>query len=111
MDKHIKQTEAVQRQSAHFMKICWERTPGTVPNLLRIRLAILQDWRKIAHLTLFHKAVHGESALEFPIKLHQKAQSPTTIVSQWQIHWIDTKNWHLQKFFLLQDNKGMEFIA
>ena len=34
MDKHIKQTEAVQRQSAHFMKICWERTPGTVTNLL-----------------------------------------------------------------------------
>ena len=82
MDKHIKQTEAVQRQSTHFMTICWERTPGTVPNLLRIRLAILQDRRKIAHLTLFHKAVHGESALEFPIKLHQKAQSPTTIVSQ-----------------------------
>ena len=66
MDKHIKQIEAVQRRSAHFMKSCWERTPGTVTNLLGYRLAILQVRRKIARLTLFHKAIHGESALEFP---------------------------------------------
>ena len=45
------------------------------------------------------------------VKLHQKAQSPTTIVWQWQIHRIETKNWGLQRLFLLQDNKGMEFIA
>ena len=45
------------------------------------------------------------------VKLHQKAQSLTTIVWQWQIHRIETKNWGLQKLFLLQDNKGMEFIA
>ena len=45
------------------------------------------------------------------VKLHQKAQSPTTIVWQWQIHRIETKNWGLQRLFLLQDNKGMEFIC
>ena len=66
MDNHIKQIEAVQQRSALFMKSCWERTPGTVTNFLGYRFAILQDQRKIACLTLFHKAIHGESALGFP---------------------------------------------
>ena len=67
MDKHIQQIEAVQRGSARFVKSCWERTPGTVTNLLRdLDWPPLQDRRKIARLTLFHKAIHGESALEFP---------------------------------------------
>ena len=34
MDKHIRQIEAVQQRSARFVKTFWERTPGTVTNLL-----------------------------------------------------------------------------
>ena len=66
MDKHIKQIEAVQWRSARFVKSCWERTPGTVTNLRSdLDWPSLQYRRKIARITLFHKAVHGESALEF----------------------------------------------
>lgn len=47
MDKHIKQIEAVQQQSAHFVKNCWKQTPGTVSNLLNdLDWLSLQDWRK-----------------------------------------------------------------
>ena len=77
MDKHIKQMEAVQRRyrSARFVKNCWKRTPGTVTNLLNdLDWPSLQDRRKIARLTLFHKAIHGESGLEIPsyVKRHNR---------------------------------------
>jgi len=65
MEKHIKQLEAVQRRSARFVKSCWARTPGTVTNLLNdLDCPPLQVRRKIARLTLFHKAIQGESAIE-----------------------------------------------
>lgn len=67
MDKHIKQIEAVQRRSVPFIKSRWEITPGTVTNLLNdLDWPTLQHQRKIARHTLFHKAIHGKSALEFP---------------------------------------------
>jgi len=65
MDKHIKQLEAVQQRSAHFVKNCWARTPGTVTNLLNdLDRPPLQVRRKIARLTLFHEAIQSESAIE-----------------------------------------------
>ena len=49
------------------VKNCWERTSGTVLNLLSdLDCPSLQDRSKIAPLTLFHEVIHGESALEFP---------------------------------------------
>ena len=67
MDKHIKQLEAVQRRFARFVKNCWARTPGTVTNLLNdLDWPPLQVRRKIVRLTLFHKAIQGESAIELP---------------------------------------------
>ena len=60
MDNHIKQIEAVQRRSARLVKSCWERTPGTFSYLLSdLDWPSLQDRRNIAHLTLFHKAIHA----------------------------------------------------
>ena len=67
MDKHIKQIEAVQRRSARFVKNCWQRTPGTVTNLLNdLDWPSLQSRRKVARLSMLHKTIHGESALEIP---------------------------------------------
>ena len=61
MDKHLRQKEAVQRPAIGTIrkKNCWERTPATVTNLLNdLDWPPLQDRRKIAGLTLFHKVVH-----------------------------------------------------
>ena len=67
MDKHVKQIEAVQRRSARFVKNCWQRTPETVTNLLNdLDWPSLQSRRKVARLTLLHKPIHAESALEIP---------------------------------------------
>ena len=67
MNRHAKQIEAVQWRSARFVKNCWEQTPGTITNLLNdLDWPPLRERRKVAQLTLFHKAVHGESTLEFP---------------------------------------------
>ena len=65
MDKYVKQIEAVQRRSARFVKNCWQRTPETDTNLLNdLDWPSLQSRRKVAHLTMFHKTIHSESALE-----------------------------------------------
>ena len=61
MDKHLRQKEAVQRPAFGTIrkKNCWERTPATVTNLLNdLDWPPLQDRRKIARLTLFHKVIH-----------------------------------------------------
>lgn len=53
IDKHIKQVEDVQRRAARFVKNCWQRTPGTVSNLLNdLEWPSLQNRRKSARLTL-----------------------------------------------------------
>ena len=46
------------------MKNCWQRTPGTVTNLLDDLKKSRR--RKVACLTMLHKTIHGESALEIP---------------------------------------------
>ena len=57
----MKLIEAVQRQATKF----WQQAPGTVTNLLNdLDWPTLQNRRKSARLTLLHKAMHGESALE-----------------------------------------------
>ena len=71
--KHIKQIEDVQRRAARFVKNCWQRTPGTVSNLLNdLDWPSLQNRRKSARLTLLHKAIHGESALEIPCYIKRR---------------------------------------
>lgn len=73
LDKHIQQIEAVQRRSARFVKNCWERTPGTVTNLLNnLDWPPLQERRKTARLTLLHKAIHGESLMEIPSYIQRR---------------------------------------
>ena len=53
-----------------------ELSPGWPP---------LQKRRKIARLTLLHKSIHGESALEMPSYI-KKAQLSTTILPQRQVN-------------------------
>ena len=82
MDKHIKEIEAVERRSARFVKNCWQRTPETVLNLLNdLDWPSLQSRKKVAPLTMLHKTVHGESALEIPsyIKRHNLSRSTTIL--------------------------------
>ena len=55
-DKHMKQIEDVQRRAARFVKNCWQRTPGTVSNLLNdLDWPSLQNRRKSVRLTLLHR--------------------------------------------------------
>jgi len=55
------------------VKNCWQRTPGTVSNLLNdLEWPSLQNRRKSAHLTLLHKAIHGESGLEIPCYIKRR---------------------------------------
>lgn len=87
MDKHVKQIEAVQRRSVRFIESLWEITPGTVTNLLNdLDWPTLQHRRKIARHTLFHKAIHGESALEF------QATSKSTITHYDPLTMTDSSN-------------------
>lgn len=71
-DKHVNQIEAVQR-SSHFVKICRERKPGTVSNLLNdLDWPPLQKRRKSARLTMFYKILHGEVLMELPNYIKRK---------------------------------------
>ena len=73
IDKHIKQIEDVQRRAARFVKNCWQRTPGTVSNLLNdLEWPSLQNRRESARLRLLHKAIHSESALEIPCYIKRR---------------------------------------
>ena len=68
LKKHVKQIEGVQRRAARFVKNCYTREPGTVTNLLNeLNWIPLKVRRTISRLTLFHKAIHGDRGLAFPI--------------------------------------------
>ena len=71
MDKHISGIEAVRQWSAQFVKDCREWTPATVTNFFNDL-----DWPPLQHQIIRERIP----------KLHQKAQSPTMILSKWQIH-------------------------
>ena len=92
MDKHIKQIEAVQRRSERFEKNCRQLTPETVTNLLNdLDWSSIQSRRKVARVTMLHKTIHGESALEIPsyIERHNLCQ---------------LRSYHKDKFFELKPN-------
>ena len=85
MDKHIKQIEAVQRRPAWFVKSCWEWAPRTVTNLLSdLDWPPLWDQRKIACLTLFHKATHGEAVFYSP-KVNRHSWTWATCLSYFSV--------------------------
>ena len=89
--KHIKQIEAVQRRSARFVKNCWDRTPGTVTNLLNdLDWPFLLNRRQTARLTLFHKIIHNEVDIDLPDYIVKKNRS--------------LRHYHQNKFIELQSN-------
>ena len=89
--KHIKQIEAVQRRSARFVKNCWDRTPGTVTNLLNdLDWPFLLNRRQTARLTLFHKIIHDEVDIDLPDYIVKKNRS--------------LRHYHQNKFIELQSN-------
>ena len=90
-EKQIKQIEAVQRRSARFVRNCWKREPGIVTNMLNdLDLLSLQTRRKQARLMMFHKAIHGESEMEFPNYIKRK---------NWQL-----RSYHKDKFIEMKSN-------
>ena len=90
--QHIKQIEDVQRRAARFVKSRYQRTPGTVSNLLNdLDWPSLQNRRKSARLTLLHKAIHSESALEIPCYIKRRN--------------CQLRSFHKDKFIELTPNK------
>ena len=82
---------AVQRRSARFVKNCWDRTPGTVTNLLNdLDWPSLQNRRQTARLTLFHKITHDEVDIDLPDYIVKKNRS--------------LRHYHQNKFIELQSN-------
>ena len=114
MNKHVKEIEAIQRRSAQFVKNCWQRTPETVTNLLNdLDWPSLQSRRKVARLTMLHKRIHGESALEIPSYIKRR-------------NFCQLRSYHKYKFIEVKPNtepyrnsfycrnwniKGMELIC
>jgi hypothetical protein len=67
LQKHIQQIEMVQRRAARFIKSNYSRDPGTVTTLLeQLELPPLSTRRKIACITLLHKAIHEKVAIPIP---------------------------------------------
>ncbi|XP_071152259.1 uncharacterized protein [Mytilus edulis] len=67
LQKHIYQIEMVQRRAARFIKSNYSREPGTVTTLLEeLNLTPLEIRRKVARITLFHKAIHERVAIPIP---------------------------------------------
>ena len=67
LQKHIQQIEMVQRRAACFIKSNYSRDPGTVTTLLeQLELPPLSTRRKIARITLLHKAIHEKVAIPIP---------------------------------------------
>ena len=67
LQKHIQQIEMVQRRAARFIKSNYTRDPGTVTTLLeQLELPPLSTRRKIARITLLHKAIHEKVAIPIP---------------------------------------------
>ena len=67
LQKHIQQIEMVQRRVARFIKSNYSRDPGTVTTLLeQLEIPPLSTRRKIAHITLLHKAIHEKVAIPIP---------------------------------------------
>ena len=57
----------VQRRAARFIKSNYSRDPGTVTTLLeQLELQPLSTRRKIARITLLHKAIHEKVAIPIP---------------------------------------------
>ena len=66
LQKHIQQIEMVQRRAARFIKSNYSRDPGTVTTLLeQLELQPLSTRRKIAHITLLHKAIKHKFVFEY----------------------------------------------
>ena len=67
LQTHIQQIEMVQRRAARFIKSNYSRDPGTVTTLLeQLKLPPLSTRRKIARITLLHKAIHEKVAIPIP---------------------------------------------
>jgi hypothetical protein len=57
----------VQRRAARFIKSNYSRDSGTVTTLLeQLELSPLSTRRKIARITLLHKAIHEKVAIPIP---------------------------------------------
>jgi hypothetical protein len=66
----------VQRRAARFIKSNYSRDPGTVTTLLeQLDLPPLSTRRKLARITLLHKAIHEKVAI--PIVLPSYIIKPT----------------------------------
>jgi hypothetical protein len=59
----------IQRRAARFIKSNYSRDPGTVTTLLeQLKLPPLSTRRKIARITLLHKAIHEKVAITIPFQ-------------------------------------------
>lgn len=64
---NIKKIEHIQRQAARWVGKCYDRTPGTVTNLLNdLKWQSLEDRRRNSRLVLFYKAINNQAAIEIP---------------------------------------------
>ncbi|CAC5388841.1 unnamed protein product [Mytilus coruscus] len=67
LNAQFQSIEMVQRRAARFIKSNYSREPGTVTTLLEeLKLTPLETRRKIARITLFHKAIHEKVAIPIP---------------------------------------------
>ena len=70
LKKQVKQIGGVQRRAARFVKNCYTQEPGTVTNFLnKLTWIPLKVQRTILPVTLFHKAIHGDSSPAFQTML------------------------------------------
>jgi hypothetical protein len=64
--------EMVQRRAARFIKNNYSRDSGTVTRLLeQLELPPLSTRRKIARITLLHKAFHEKVAIPIPVCIYK----------------------------------------
>ena len=109
LQKHIQQIEMVQRRAARFIKSNYSRDPGTVTTLLleQLELPPLSTRRKIACITLLHKAIHEKVAIPIPSYIIKPTRA-SEIPSSEEIHTNQTEKRCLQIQFLPTYHQGLE---